>query len=213
LKTIYLAMATLAFGDILITLIRENRGLTGGSTGMINLPAPAFGRFVFDTPLRYYYLVWAVALAAAWIASNLIRSRIGLGLRALSDSEIGAATCGVDVARYKAWMFTIGAVLAGLAGALFVHYISFISPDSFTVTFSITMVMILAIGGRETLLGALLGAMAVTILPVLLSGYDKYSELIFGILFLAIVIFMPSGLAGGVNDILQKMKNIGAKPK
>lgn len=213
LKTIYLAMATLAFGDILITLIRENRDVTGGSTGIINLPAPAIGSFVFNSPLRYYYLVWAVALVAAWIAHNLLRSRIGLGLRALSDSEIGAATCGVDVARYKAWMFTIGAVLAGLAGALFVHYISFISPDSFTVSFSITMVMILAIGGRETLMGAFLGAVAVTILPVLLSSYQKYSELIFGALFLAVVIFMPGGLAGAVDGILKKMKSVGGKLK
>ncbi len=91
LRTVYLAMATLAFGDIFVTIIRENRELTGGSTGIVNLPPPAIGYFSFDTPSRYYYLVWTFALIATWIARNLIRSRIGLGLRALADSEIGAA--------------------------------------------------------------------------------------------------------------------------
>jgi branched-chain amino acid transport system permease protein len=206
LRTVYLAMATLAFGEILVTIIRENREITGGSTGIVNLPSPAIGNFVFDTPTRYYYLVWAVALLTAWIARNIIRSRIGLGLRALGDSEIGAAASGVDVARYKTWMFTLGAIFAGVAGALFVHYLSFISPDSFSVSFSILMVMILAVGGKDSLIGALIGAIVVTILPIMLAGYDHYSTLIFGVLFLMVVMFMPNGIAGTAESLLARMK-------
>lgn len=205
LRTVYLAMATLAFGEILVTVIRENRDFTGGSTGIINLPRPALGSFEFSTATRYYYLVWAVALTAAFVGQNIIRSRIGLGLRALADTEIGAASCGVDVSRYKTWMFATGAVLAGIAGASYVHYLSFISPDSFSVSFSILMVMILALGGKDSLLGALLGAIAVTVVPVMLSGYERYSELIFGALFLAVVMFMPRGIAGGIDDMLQRL--------
>jgi branched-chain amino acid transport system permease protein len=193
---VYLAIATLAFGEILVTLIRANTSLTGGSTGIVDLPAPALGGFSFSTPFRYYYLVWALALFAAWIGHNIVQSRVGLALRGLADSEIGAASCGVDVARYKAWMFTIGAVLPGIAGAQFVHYLGFISPDSFTVQFSILIVMILAVGGRDSLLGALIGAVLVTVLPIVLASYDRYSPLIFGLLFLGSVMFMPKGLAG-----------------
>lgn len=206
LRTVYLAMATLAFGEILVTIIRENRDITGGSTGIVNLPSPAIGNFVFDTPTRYYYLVWVVALATAWVARNIIRSRIGLGLRALGDSEIGAAASGVDVARYKTWMFTLGAIFAGVAGALFVHYLSFISPDSFSVSFSILMVMILAVGGKDSLVGALIGAIVVTILPIVLAGYDHYSTLIFGVLFLMVVMFMPNGIAGTAESLWARMK-------
>jgi branched-chain amino acid transport system permease protein len=209
LRTVYLAMATLAFGEILVTLIRENRQLTGGSTGIVNLPRPAIGSYVFETPTQYYYLVWIVALASAWIAGNIIRSRFGRGLRALADAEIGAASCGVDVARYKTWMFTLGAIFAGVAGALFVHYLSFISPDSFSVSFSILIVMILAVGGKDSLVGALFGAIAVTVLPILLAGYEKYSELVFGVLFLATVMFMPRGLAGAGEALLARMKGGG----
>jgi branched-chain amino acid transport system permease protein len=204
LRTVYLAMATLAFGDIVVTIIRENPDITGGSTGIVNLPPPAIGGFVFDTPTSYYYFVWAVAIVAAWIAHNIISSRIGLGLRAIGDSEIGAASCGVEVARYKTWMFTIGAVFAGLAGALFVHYLSFISPDSFTVDFSILMVLILAVGGKDSLVGALLGAVFVVVLPILLAGYEQYSRLVFGALFLGCVMFMPRGITGELDALFAR---------
>ena len=213
LRTVYLAMATLAFGDILVTLIRENRDITGGSTGIINLPSPAIGSFAFSTSTRYYYLVWAVALVSVWIANNIIHSRIGLGLRALADTELGAASCGVDVARYKTWMFTLGAVFAGIAGALYVHYLSFISPDSFNVSFSILIVMILAVGGKDSLLGALFGAIAVTVLPIMLSGYEKYSELVFGVLFLAVVMFMPNGIAGAAERAFNRLWRSNSQSK
>ncbi len=206
LRTVYLAMATLAFGEILLTIIRENRDITGGSTGIINLPAPTIVNFEFNTPVRYYYLVWIVGLAASAIAYNVMNSHVGLGLRALADTEIGAASCGVDVARYKTWMFTLGAIFAGIAGALYVHYLSFISPDSFSVSFSILMIMILALGGKDTLLGALFGAIAVTVLPIMLAGYESYSELIFGTLFLVVVMFMPRGLAGMLDDAFQRLR-------
>jgi branched-chain amino acid transport system permease protein len=204
LRAVYLAIATLAFGEVLITLIRANTAITGGSTGIVDLPAPAIGGFAFTSRTSYFYLVWAVALASAWVGANIVRSRVGLGLRALAESEVGAASCGVHVARYKAWMFTIGAVLPGLAGALFVHYLGFISPDSFTVQFSILIVMILAVGGRDSLLGAFIGAVLVTVLPIALASYERYSPLIFGVLFLASVMFAPKGLAGLVRLALAR---------
>ncbi|HUQ77037.1 MAG TPA: branched-chain amino acid ABC transporter permease [Burkholderiales bacterium] len=206
LRAVYLAIATLAFGEILITLIRANTAITGGSTGIVELPAPSLAGFSFSTPGRYYYLVWTLALLSAWIGANIVKSRLGLGLRALAESEIGAASCGVHVARYKAWMFTIGAVLPGLAGALFVHYLGFISPDSFTVQFSILIVMILAVGGRDSFLGALIGAVLVTVLPIALASYERYSPLIFGVLFLASVMFVPKGLAGLLMAAVPKKK-------
>ncbi len=113
----------------------------------------------------------------------------------------------MNVARYKSWMFTIGAVFAGIGGALYVHYLSFISPDSFSVNFSILMIMILAIGGRDSLFGAFLGAVVVTLLPIVLSGYEAYSPLVFGILFVMAVMFMPSGAAGVIRLCLARLKS------
>ena len=196
LRDVYLAMATLAFGNIVVVVIEQEVWLTGGGTGIINLPPPALGPLVFNRPLSYYVLVWAVALVVAWIARNIMRSRIGLGLRAIGSSDLGAEACGVDVARYKTWMFTLGATFAGIAGALNVHYLSFISPETYTMRFSILIVMILALGGMDTLLGAFTGAVFVVLVPDLLAAYREYSELIFAGLFIGVVMFMPRGLAG-----------------
>jgi branched-chain amino acid transport system permease protein len=200
LRDVYLAMATLAFGNIVVVVIEQEVWLTGGGTGMINLPAPAIGPLVFNRPLSYYSLVWAIALGVVWIARNIMRSRIGLSLRAIGTSELGAEACGVDVARYKTWMFTLGAMFAGIAGALNVHYLSFISPETYTMRFSILIVMILALGGMDSLLGAFLGAIVVVVVPDLLAGYREYSELIFAGLFLAVVMFVPRGMAGLVAE-------------
>src|SRR5262249_13145409 len=92
LRDVYLAMATLAFGNIVV-VIEQEVWLTGGGTGIINLPPPALGPLVFNRPLSYYALVWAVALVVVWIARNIMRSRIGLGLRAIGSSELGAEAC------------------------------------------------------------------------------------------------------------------------
>ena len=196
LRDVYLAMATLAFGNIVVVVIEQEIWLTGGGTGIINLSPPALGPLVFDRPLSYYCLVWAVALVVVWIARNIMGSRIGLGLRAIGSTELGAEACGVDVARYKTWMFTLGATFAGIAGALNVHYLSFISPETYTMRFSILIVMILALGGMDSLVGAFLGAVFVVLVPDLLAGYREYSELIFAGLFITVVMFMPRGMAG-----------------
>lgn len=200
LRDVYLAMATLAFGNIVVVAIEQEVELTGGGTGMINLPAPALGPLVFNRPLSYYVLVWAIALVVVWISRNIMRSRIGLALRAIGSTELGAEACGVDVARYKTWMFTLGAMFAGIAGALNVHYLSFISPETYTNRFSILIVMILALGGMDSLLGAFLGAIVVVVVPDVLAGYREYSELIFAALFIAVVMFMPRGIAGLVSE-------------
>jgi branched-chain amino acid transport system permease protein len=205
LRDVYLAMATLAFGNIVVVVIEQEGWLTGGGTGIINLPAPVLGPLVFNRPLSYYVLVWAVALVVVWIARNIMRSRIGLGLRAIGSSELGAEACGVDVARYKTWMFTLGATFAGIAGALNVHYLSFISPETYTMRFSILIVMILALGGMDSLIGAFLGAVFVVLVPDLLAAYREYSELIFAGLFIAVVMFMPRGMAGLVAPATRRL--------
>jgi branched-chain amino acid transport system permease protein len=201
LRDVYLAMATLAFGNIVVVIIEQEQWLTGGGTGIINVPRPRLGPLGFEGPPSYFYLVWAIALGAVWVSRNIMRSRIGLGLRAIGSTELGAEACGVDVARYKTWMFTLGAMFAGIAGALNVHYLSFISPDTYTARFSILIVMILAVGGMDSLLGAFLGAIFVVVIPDLLAGYREYSELVFAGLFIAVVMFVPRGLAGAVSAL------------
>lgn len=196
LRGFYLAMATLAFAEITVTVFEQEVWLTGGPTGILALPPPALGPIVFGRASSYYYLVWVVALASAWVTRNIIQSRLGRGLRAIASSEVGATTSGINIAVYKTWMFVLGGAFAGLAGALYVHYATLINPDNFSIDFAILIVMMLAVGGMDTLLGTFLGAAFLVTVPTVLARYPRYSQLLFGVLFLLVVALMPKGLAG-----------------
>lgn len=196
LRHYYLAMATLAFGEIMVVVFVEEVGITGGPTGIANLPAPSLLGVSLDAPARYYYLVWGICALVLAFSSNLIRSKVGRALRAISENELAAGAMGVNVAAVKGLMFTLSAVYAGIAGALFAHHISFVSPDTFSVSLSILLVIMVAVGGVHSLWGAVLGAVFITLLPSLLGAYQQYSMLAYGFVLVLVLMFMPDGMAG-----------------
>ncbi len=196
LRHYYLAMATLAFGEIVVVVFVEEVGITGGPTGIANLPAPSLFGVSLDTPVRYYYLVWGICGLVMAFSANLIRSKVGRELRAIRENEVAAGAMGVRVAAVKGWMFTLSAVYAGVAGALFAHHISFVSPDTFSVSLSILLVIMVAVGGVHSLWGAVLGAVFITVLPSVLGAYQQYSMLAYGCVLVLVLMFMPEGIAG-----------------
>lgn len=205
LKHYYLAMASLAFGEIMVVLATQQQDLTGGSAGIASIPAPSVGGFQLDTPSRYYYLVWVIAILVLVFSQNIVSSKIGRALQAISASEEGAAAMGVNVAKYKVLMFTLSGIYAGIAGSLYVHYVTYVNPDSFTVSLSILLLIMVAVGGAQSLWGAVLGAVFITILPPLVGMYQRYNMLIYGVLLLAVLMFLPGGLAGGISALLKKV--------
>lgn len=196
LRHFYLAMATLAFGEIMVVVFVEEVRLTGGPTGIINVPAPVLLGLPLNTPGRYYYLVWTICVAVLGFSYNLIRSKFGRALRAISENEVAASAMGVNVAAMKSLMFVLSAVYAGLGGALYAHYISFVSPDTFSVSLSIVLVVMVAVGGVQSLWGAVLGAVFITVLPSLLGRYQQYAMLVYGLILVLVLMFMPAGIAG-----------------
>lgn len=196
LRGFYLAMATLAFAEIIVVAFEQEVWLTGGPTGILALPVPALGPLAIDTRLSYYYLVLAFVAATTWIVANIDRSALGRALRSVASSEVGATSCGINVALYKTWVFVISAAVAAAAGSLYVHYQTLINPDNFSVDFAIIVVMVLAVGGMDSLLGAFLGSVFLVLVPSALANYPGYSQAMFGLVFLAVVVFLPRGLAG-----------------
>ena len=196
LRGFYLAMATLAFGEIAVNVFEQEVWLTNGSAGIVGLPFPALGDFVFDSPLRYYYLVAAVAGLCLWISINVSKSDVGRGLRAIAGSETGATASGINVAKYKTWVFVISAAFAAAAGSLYVHYTALVNPGNFSVDFAVLIVMVLAVGGLDSVVGAFFGAAILVVVPNLLADYPRYSQLLFAVIFLAFVAFLPKGVAG-----------------
>lgn len=196
----FLALGTLALAIIGHVLFLEWDGITGGTLGIGGIPPIDVLGWKLDTPQKFYCLVWIVTLVVLWLHANLLRSRTGFGMRAMRDAPAAAAVMGVDTHVLKAKIFVLSAVLGSVAGSLFAHYVSFVSVDSFGVDRAINFLLLAVLGGARTIVGPVLGALFITVMPHALSTFgDVHAMLFAGCLVLA-VIFLPDGLAG----ILQK---------
>jgi branched-chain amino acid transport system permease protein len=212
LKGHYLAMATLGFGVILNIVFNEEVELTGGPSGLANIP----GLNIFGLPIRgellFYILVWSMVLLALIFCLNVIHSRIGRALRSIHDSEVAADAMGVETARYKVMIFVLSAVLASLAGSLYAHYVGFLSPSSFNLLFSIKLVMMVVVGGMYSLWGALLGTWLLTFLGnEWLHVFKDFDILVYGAILLFVVMALPEGLVSVVprlSDIRKRGKGL-----
>ena len=165
LKGHYLAMATLGFGIIIYIVFNETVEITGGPSGLSGIPNLFLGGVVFDSDLKNYYLVWTVAAATMLLCINLSHSRIGRALRAIHGSEVAARVLGVNVRILKVQVFTLSAVISAIAGSLYAHAMTFISPASFGFNFSVELVTMVIVGGLGSIYGSFLGAVILSLLP------------------------------------------------
>lgn len=211
----YLAMATLAFGIIVYLAFVELKELTGGPSGLAGIPRLAVGGFVFDTDRKFFYLTWTAVLGVVALSLNLVDSRVGRALRAIHGSEVAAETLGVDAARFKVQVFALSAVYASLAGSLYAHYVTFVSPPTFGFIASVEFIVMAAVGGLASVWGAPLGALAVTLLtegirdvvPRLLAHASGEHEVIaYGVLLIVIMVFAPQGLTAGGLRMLRRAR-------
>jgi branched-chain amino acid transport system permease protein len=197
LKGHYLAMATLGFGEIVFILLVQLKGLTKGTDGITGIPSLTLGPLDFGEPLPYHLLAWTVALVMLRISLNLSDSRVGRSLRSLHPSEVAAQSLGVNTAFRKVQIFMVSAVFASIAGSFYAYYVNYISPNSFTLTFSVILVTTVIVGGLGSLWGAVWGTFFMMILPELLKEFNQdYTNLVFGVLLIAIMIFLPGGIVG-----------------
>lgn len=205
LKGHYMAVATLGFGEIIYICFNELAPLTGGPSGLSGIPALNF----FGSPVEgggYLYLVWAVLLLLLCFSLNVINSRVGRALRAVHGSELAANAMGVDASRYKLQVFMLSAVYASIAGSLYAHFVTFISPSSFGLMFSILLLMMVVVGGAETIWGALLGTFVLTLLPEYLRGLEEFEVLAYGAILMAVLLFMPHGMLVSLKRIATRGK-------
>jgi branched-chain amino acid transport system permease protein len=193
LKGHYLAMATLGLGIIIAVVIATEERLTGGPDGMSVAPLGLFGATLQGERV-WYWVVGALLVATVWLAFNLIDSPLGRALRAIHGSEVAAEAMGVDIARAKLLIFVVSAVLAALAGSLTAHYAGFITPGKVGFLHSIELVTMVVLGGMASTYGAVLGAAILTALPQLLTVFKDFESLVFGVVLMATMIFMPRGL-------------------
>lgn len=202
LKGHYLAMATLGLGIIISIVINNESEITGGPDGMVVPPFVAFGWELYGESV-WYWLVGAGLLVSVWLALNIIYSPIGRALRSVHGSETAAEVSGVDTTRYKVLVFVISAVMASLAGSLAGHYSGFITPSDVSFFRSIELVTMVVLGGMASTFGAVAGAVILTILPELLTWFAEYEHMIFGLILMLTMIFMPKGLIPSLSALFR----------
>lgn len=212
LKGHYLAMATLGMGIIMYIIFNETIGLTGGPSGLSGIPNISIGSLTFDSDKKNFYLIWSFTLGMILLTLNLANSRIGRALRAVHDSEVAAQVLGINARLLKVQIFALSAVISSIAGSLYAHTMTFISPASFGFNFSVELLTMVVIGGLGSIYGSFLGAALLTLLPEFLRAAQDYDIIIYGGLLMMMVMFMPRGLVRGVPDLLRKLlKKKGAK--
>jgi branched-chain amino acid transport system permease protein len=183
LSGVYLAMATLGFGEVVRVLILNAESLTGGALGLNAIPQL--------TQWWHVVLALVVVLLGLW---RLRRSRIGRAFEAIKEDDIAAGLMGIGVMAHKMLAFVLGAAVAGLAGALNAHLTFFIGPNEFGFDRGVDILTMAILGGTGGLAGPVLGAAIITVLPELLRGFRDFRTMVNGVILVLIVLFLPKGI-------------------
>ena len=212
----YLAMATLALGMIVHSVFVEWREVTKGATGLFGIPQINLFGITLTQGINYYYFVWFFALLVIVIALNIVHSRVGRALRSIHDSEIASSAMGVNTGKYKMQIFILSSMFSGLAGWLFAHMSYSISPGSFTLDASIIFLAMVVLGGSSSVWGAVIGALLIRMIGIIVQALGEsfsfitsdFEHVLYGLLLMVVVIFMPRGLFPTLVSMLQKRTSV-----
>jgi len=206
----FLGMVTLAFGMIVHSLAM-GWDFLGGAYGIVGIPRFHIGSFSFTSNFQYYYLVWAFCTLLIFLSLRMVNSRWGIALKAMRGDEIAAEVVGVNLLKYKMEVFLVSAIYASIAGSLFAHYIRGVNPPLFTFTLLLMVALALFFGGIGTIWGALIGAVLIQTLPECITALAQVwprardtREIIYGVIFVGIILLMPKGLFGSAVKIFAK---------
>ncbi len=193
LRSDYLAIVTLGFGEI-VRIIARNLEITGGASGLVGIERPAIFGFKLVQVQHFYYAFLVLALIAVFVCLSVERSRIGRAWFYVRYDEDAAAGIGINRVWIKLQAYMMGAVIASLAGCLYAAKMTAISPESFTFSQSLIILLGVVLGGMGRIPGVILGAILVALLPEVLRGVGTYRPLVTAVALLAIMLFRPNGL-------------------
>jgi len=199
----YFAIVTLAFNLVIFIVLMNWHDLTQGEGGITGIPKPGpkDGLFNWRDRETYYYFVLIIAVLMTGLAALIVRSRIGQILIAIRQNEDLVGAIGVPAWKYKLFAFVTSAMYAGLAGAVYAHYQSFINPEIFGVAQSLDAILAVIIGGSGTIAGPVIGAFFVVFLPEYLRFADSFRLILYGLILVLATIFMPRGIVGVTSDL------------
>lgn len=177
----YLAILTMSFAEIIRLVLLNWTDVTRGAMGILNIPKPVIFGYKIKSSSAYYYLALVIAIIVFVLLRNLIGSKFGRNLKALRDDEISSEAMGIDVYRHKIAAFVISTGIAGVAGALYAHYMEFIDPSSFISDESTVILSMVVLGGMGNMYGSIVAAVLLTALPEALRSFSEYRMLVYGV--------------------------------
>ncbi|MDN5762212.1 MAG: branched-chain amino acid ABC transporter ATP-binding protein/permease [Microlunatus sp.] len=199
----FLALATLGLG-IIVTVVARELEITGGTSGIFGVPKPVINGRTYDTPSEFFWLLSPVILIALLLARNLVRSRTGRALGAVNDSEVAAECLGVNTFALRLRVFVLAAGYAGLAGVFYAYWLAVVSPEAAGFELSVSLLLMVILGGLGTVWGAITGSVIVqgldegmrALIPKIIPGATGEVQLLgFGIVLVLLIILLPGGLA------------------
>ncbi len=198
----YLAITTLAFGEIIKSVINSMK-ITNGAKGLNKIP--------LYSNYKNYTVVFILMVITVLAISNLMRSRDGRAITAIRDNDIAAESIGIKISHYKVKAFAISAFFAGVAGVLYAHNVGILKPGTFDYNKSIEILVIVVLGGMGSIPGSVIAAVILTILPELLRGADNMRMLLYAIVLIAMMIFNNSRIKEGLmmNRTVKKLTGKG----
>jgi len=195
LRGVYFVLVTFAFAELVRLVMLDWPSLTGGANGIAGIPPAALFGFEFDTKVRFYALALVLAVTVIVFLHVFFTTPTGHAVDAVAENPALAEASGLSVHRIQLLAFSIGSGIAGLGGALYAHYVGFVSPESFNTALSVAMIVMLVIGGRQSVWGPVIGALVLTPLPELFRGAVQTQHVFYGAALILILRFLPGGLA------------------
>ena len=191
LRGVYFVLITFTLGEVVRLVLNEWQSLTGGADGIFRIPPPS--PLLVDKR-AYYYFALAMATACVGVIARILSSQTGRYIDAIRESERLAQSSGVPILRFKVMIFAIACGLVGLQGSLLAHFITFVAPGSYTFNESLNLLVMNVIGGMGGLAGPLIGAAFLTALPEFLRGWVELQRLLYGVVLVLVMLFVPGGL-------------------
>jgi len=212
LKGVYFVLISFVSGEVIRLVWVNNQSLFGGSNGIYDIPSARLGflnlSFELSTKISVYYFTLAVTLIICAACISLIRSELGRALNTINENDILAECTGVNTLKYKILAFTLGAIMVGLGGSIYAHYIRYIAPNDFTWRLGLDFIAYNVLGGIFAVLGPIIGTVILVPLPEFLRGTVEYQWILYSIIIVMVIRFMPEGLAN-VRYTVSRIRSIG----
>ena len=196
LSGIYMTLATLGFNMICFLILQNWMSFTNGPLGIMDIPPPNIFGYEIETRVQYYYLIYFLVLLTIVSMHRLMTCRFGRALVSIRENELAAEAMGVHTTCYKTQAFVLAAFYAGIAGSYYAHFVKYISPDSFYIYESFILLAMLAFGGQGNLIGPVVGAAVLIIIPEIFRFLQEYRMLVYGGVLIIMMLVRRQGLLG-----------------